>query len=265
MSVNMTLPAQVCFNPKVDSFSAWKVKFTVYAEMIGIESMFKIPTTKDEKTNADIDRKAKLALLLSLDNDSIMMLRDVETSDASNLWMQLLQQYERKSAAAAFHLKMQMMNESLNSNESINNLITRINALAQQRKLIDDPVSDSDLLFYLIKSVILDKRFSNVASTMNMVPNMNYDTACNSLRDHEITLPLMSHVQSASTISNDQTSALVNYVSNVCQFCHKPGHTIEKCDYKNKTCFKCHKSGHKASNCELSKDAKCNFIGNFVG
>jgi hypothetical protein len=252
----MSLPSQVCYNPKVDSFSTWKVKWKVFAETVGISAMFQDESQVDLK----IDKKAKMYLILSLDNDSLLLLRDVETSSASNLWKQLTDYYERNSAASLFNLKMQLSREELKPNESVTNLINRINVLSQQRKLFGDPVSDSDLIFYLIKGVGIDKRFESVASMLTMIPNMTYTNACASLQDHELNLPLLKSIAATS----DPTAGLVNYVSksNVCSFCMKSGHDIEKCDYKNKTCFKCHRVGHKAVDCKFnSKDEICNFVG----
>ena len=104
----------VLFDSEKHQFSIWKIKFRAYATNIGLEAMF-----EDQDLDNESERQAKLLLILSLDNDTLALLRDVEASTSTALWKQLIQHYERASTASLFHLRSQLMNETLRSNEKV--------------------------------------------------------------------------------------------------------------------------------------------------
>lgn len=249
------VPPQIFFDSKIESFSVWKIKFMVYAESAGLECMFNVVEADTKLSRPDIDKKAKVALVLSLDGDTISMLRDVSESSAAALWTQLLEHYERKSAASVFHLKMALSREHMRPGEKVDALIKRINSLADQRRLIDDPVSDSDLLFYLLKGVSNVKSYDATATTIGMLPNMKYQDACAHLRDYE--LKLLSDQSNEIRSSTEQAVYFVRDGTE-CKHCHKTGHAEKDCDWNNKSCFICHKKGHFAKDCDKSKDKRSN-------
>jgi hypothetical protein len=258
------------FNAKVDQFRLWKMQVVTYLKSVNlyneliqteltIETEIKMKTGTESTTESQSlnNMKVKSFLLLSVGRDTLALLHNVtdDSTTAQMIWRELCDRFERQSTLSKFHLRSQLMTMNMKENEQVNDFISRIVKISEELTTISSKPDDTDLLFALLKGISTVTKYKQMASTLMLLDNMNFNKACQHIADLE--------VQQQSSTVNHKPDA-VNYVNklnklkgnktNYCTFCKKSNHTYENCDRRLKRCMKCHKEGHFAKNCKNATD-----------
>lgn len=232
------------FHSKVDNFRIWKLKFESYLLSLNLQDEIKNVKSENER-NRD---RVKVLMLLSLDQSTLLSVPDLQSCSPHQLLNHLTETHQRTTTASKFHLKSKLLKEQLQPNDSITDLIKRINETAEQLKTIASAPSDDDLLFTLINALSSRPEYNAISTALSVTDSLTFAKACQSVLDYEVSHPTerTDHVNFVKFPKSDTH----------CNYCKRSGHSIDDCDFKNKRCFKCHKRGHQAKECTESEKAE---------
>lgn len=223
------------FNSKTDNYRIWKLKFIAHI------SLWKLDNGITEvKADTQSAKTVKALLLMSLDQVVLSMMPNLDKSTPFEILKCLSAIYERTSKQSIYHLKSKLMNEKLKRNDTVNQLIQRINETTEQLRLIQSTPTDDELLITLLNSLISNEQYESIRIALTVNDTITYFKACQCLLDYE------------STLNKDRPTEYVNHVGKgyTCTHCKKIGHDTEDCDFLLKRCFKCHKTGHRVDDCK---------------
>ncbi len=266
------------FDPKVEPFRVWKFKVESYLDSLGLEgelssdgtlvsttttstSEVKDEKDKDKPVKVELvnknNKKVRVFLQFSIEVKILELLSIDHSTTASQLWRQICEYYERDNTTSSrINLKSQLYNDRLKSNEKVIDYTSRITKVAEQLRLMNQTISDEDLLVHLFQGVSANYRYETIITVLKQKDDLTFNKACRALEDHEVQLNMksMTKGESVNYVNKEPKHKFNNekFQSNgkYCNWCKKKGHKYDECNIRLKRCHKCHKTGHFAKDCK---------------
>ena len=185
LSQNSILSKQVLqFN--ATSFLQWKMRMKAYLEENNLYQAVEFPVMNEDETIAltganmeEMKQKSRTAytiLLLSLSDEQLSIMMDVESGNAYQVWKILHDKYERKTQTNKILLRRQLHTMHMNENESVDMYITRLKQLVIQIQGTGDQVAENEKLTVLLSG--LPDEYNSLADMLS-VTDITFENACN--------------------------------------------------------------------------------------
>jgi hypothetical protein len=285
-ALNSSSLLTIRFNGK--DFAIWKIKMLAYFEAFDLIEVVenpvseevpktrmsfgsapKVPVKKDkEKDKSSIEekrenesqekksKKAYAILMLSLQTEQIRLVAHVPRGNANGVWEVLLQRYERKTTASKTHTRDMLHKCKMNKEEEFDDYLARINSLMLKLEEMEESVSKGELMYVLLNG--LPESYSSIVQTLKVNDKMEYEEACEHIRDYQETLMYKNENNEIGKSENE----VANHVGEKrkCFTCNKEGHMAYQCkrNKDKKKCYICKKIGHTEKECYRNKESKNN-------
>jgi hypothetical protein len=222
----------------------------------------------EPKWNMELLEKSKRAygsILLALLPEQLRLCQHVTLGDAHGLWTVLLNTYERKSLSTKVQLFERLFSLVLGRTESIALYVARLTDIERKLKEQDENISQSILLFVLLRGV--SHSYATLVTLLKMKEVLTFNEAVEALKNEEERMGLggvgkrvgNSSGSTVDIVVEDHVAAYVdrgrtnkNMSSGMkCFNCGLSGHIRFNCP-RNKgkpKCERCHRIGHVASGC----------------
>lgn len=224
-----------------------------------------------KKAILDASKRAYSALITSLNQNQMQLVQHVSTGNAYGVWQALLMEYERKSTATRVGLIEKLFPVEMENVESVSLYVARIQGLRRKMADQDETISDTILLFILLRG--LPSRFETLVTLLKMKELVLVDVV-EALKNEEERQKGQEEYESAHFAGpggkgkfkgmnrhGKEREGDGNGVS--CFTCGGSGHIKYNCpENKNKKkCSLCHRIGHVPSECRATNKAE---QGNFA-
>ncbi|KAH9652997.1 hypothetical protein KPL70_027263 [Citrus sinensis] len=240
------------FNGRND-FNMWKVKIEALLVTQGLGDALEASTkikgngvssSKTQEQMAEIDKKAKGTIILSL-ADSVIREVAKETSVAG-LMKKLESLYKKKSLANRLYIKKSMFTLKMTEGSSLDKHIDEFNQVCDTLATIDEALDDEGKALLLVSS--LPESYKNFADAlMYGRQTLSLDEVKSALNTRE----LHEKRQNLNQETGEGLTAKGQYYKNT-----EKKKKQWKAKDKNKTlkCFQCHKEGHFKRDCPERKN-----------
>ncbi|KAH9655442.1 hypothetical protein KPL70_022326 [Citrus sinensis] len=239
------------FNGK-DDFNMWKVKMEAVLITHGLGDAL-LPVTKKEGKHiftsktpeqmAEIDRKAKGTIILSLADSVIREVAKEPT--VADLWAKLESIYMKKSLANRLYIKKRMFTLKMLEGSSLDEHLDEFNKVCDTLETIDAALEDEDKVLLLISS--LPKSYEH------FIDALMYGRQTLSLDEVKSALSTKELQGKQESLGNGSGEGLTVKAKPEWKK-KKQGKNKEK--QKNLRCFLCHKEGHFKKDCPEKKFQK---------
>ncbi|KAH9649101.1 hypothetical protein KPL70_025857 [Citrus sinensis] len=239
------------FNGKND-FNMWKVKMEAVLITHGLGDAL-LPVTKKEGKDvstsktpeqmAEIDRKAKGTIILSLADSVIREVAKEPT--VADLWAKLESSYMKKSLANRLYIKKRMFTLKMHEGSSLDEHLDEFNKVCDTLETIDAVLEDEDKVLLLISS--LPKSYEH------FIDALMYERQTLSLDEVKSALSTKELQGKQESLGNSSGEGLTAKAKPEWKK-KKQGKNKEK--QKNLRCFLCHKEGHFKKDCPEKKFQK---------
>lgn len=201
------------------------------------------PLSQDEERLIALSKRAYGALISTLGSVQLRLCQHVVLGDAHGIWKVLLDNYERKSVATKVRLMEELFGIMLSRGESVGLYVARLTEL--QRKLADqdESISDSVLLFVLLRGV--SRLYSTLVTLLKMNEKLTFEQAVEAIKNEE-ERKKMERAAGEETIYSAAISEKGGE-DRRCHHCNEVGHLKFKCPKLK--CHRCKRTGHMASKC----------------
>jgi hypothetical protein len=270
--------------PRFDgkNFSLWKLKAkaalialdlfdVVNSEpLISSSSSSTISTTNTNNklkaltahSELEVQRKASQAyyhLINALGDEQIRLIIHIPEGAAHLLWSTLIERYERKTMASKSHTR-ELLHNSKQGKNSVDYYISQLMELEFTLKSLGSEIGKEEMIFILFKG--LRKEYDAIVQTLRLNENLEFEDACQHLRDHEEIINLRNNKTIDDEIIGQGKlySAVVSSKSKSypdCRICGRSNHHVNKCFVKQKLyCSKCNQLGHTSYTCD-DQESEC--------
>ncbi|KAH9694913.1 Integrase catalytic domain-containing protein [Citrus sinensis] len=239
------------FNGKND-FNMWKVNMEAVLITHGLGDAL-LPITKKEGKDvstsktpeqmAEIDRKAKGTIILSLADSVIREVAKEPT--VADLWAKLESIYMKKSLANRLYIKKRMFTLKMHEGSSLDEHLDEFNKVCDTLETIDAALEDEDKALLLISS--LPKSYEH------FIDALMYGRQTLSLDEVKSALSTKELQGKQESLGNSSGKGLTVKAKPEWKK-KKQGNNKEK--KKNLRCFLCHKEGHFKKDCPEKKFQK---------
>lgn len=245
-----------------NDFGVWKFKMSAFLDAQGLLPLVTVPEisdeeSKDSKNRAPTPKKDKNSqsssssssssssgeqvskflalkktayfyLVNSIGENVIHLIRSAPNGEPHAVWHLLLANYERSTVASKASLRRQLYSNRMKEQESFSVFINRINELVRTLKGMGEHISDSECFAVVLNGLRPD--FDPIVVHLE-VSEVDYNTACNHIRDYEVKLNLRNKSSEQLPIEANyaRSSSRTNRGPIVCHHCKKPGHVQSKC------------------------------------
>ena len=225
------------------------------------------PAADEHKGIMELLEKSKRAygsILMALGPEQLRLCQHVTLGDAHGLWTVLLNTYERKSLSTKVQLFERLFSLVLGRTESIALYVARLTEIERKLKEQDEKISDSILLFVLLRGV--SHSYATLVTLLKMKEALTLEEAMEALKNEEERLGLGGGSKKGGHSSGSTVDVVVEDVAAYvdrgrtgknmstgmkCFSCGLGGHIKFNCP-RNKgkpKCDRCHRVGHLASGC----------------
>ncbi|KAH9647613.1 hypothetical protein KPL70_025255 [Citrus sinensis] len=239
------------FNGK-NNFNMWKVKMEAVLITHGLGDALlpitkkegkDISTSKTPEQMAEIDRKAKGTIILSLADSVIREVAKEPT--VADLWAKLESIYMKKSLANRLYIKKRMFTLKMLEGSSLDKHLDEFNKVCDTLETIDAALEDEDKALLLISS--LPKSYEH------FIDALMYGRQTLSLDEVKSALSTKELQGKQESLGNGSGEGLTVKAKPEWKK-KKQGKNKEK--QKNLRCFLCHKDGHFKKDCPEKKFQK---------
>ena len=232
------------------NFSALARKKKFYKIMMGMEKM---PDESDAHLG-DWENRASVGageLYLAVEDSQTVHLKGLE-DDVKLMWKKLEGIHIQKRPATRFNAYTALFNVRMQSDDSLNSIITRVDSAMQDIKAVASPDQTVESLYQDLASMALIRSlpadYASFVSTVVLLPDFSYDKVKEAFRLEEHNRQARLHdAKSVSAIANVSQArprpSPGPKSSLVCTFCEGNGHTQDMCysyrDHKASAVQKC--------------------------
>ena len=175
------------------------------------------------------------------------------------MWTNLDKLFGAQGLHSEISLKFQLYDLNLKAGQTVSSLVSELKGLMGQLASIGEVVKDKDAIAVLLKAMPKTKDWKPLITHLRFSTVATLETTISTLIEEE---------KNKGGPSSNSTSSPQAFFTNKkvlkCSFCHKKGHTVDRCfkkDPSKKKCGKCKKQGHLTRECEeFSSKAEGNFV-----
>lgn len=182
------------------------------------------------------DQEALSQIALTVSDGVVGHIRNAKT--AREAWFKICSVFEQKGLASQIFLRRKLINVKLDETQSMQSHINKIREIADQLEAIGDPVKDRELAIILLSS--LPERYNALIISLEARPpdEITFDAVSSRLLAEEERQRESGDISiktEGAFYSLGNKSGGFNRQRSLkeCNFCHKKGHTEDRCWDKN--------------------------------